>query len=226
MDKGQEQWDRLVNLPEEYEVNPSIAQRAIEELSAQPAEPKKGWFARQWKAIVGVAAVAVLLVGIGIPIYNKLSTPQIIYYEKNDVVYADLENPTAFVNEKGLNILYFDSALSIVSQSATIVETGEFAFLEQETLHMTENGFFDKVVLRSVAKQKAEFSFYQMYTDLTEIQSVRDLSISYALTERVNTGNTQVLARFTYQNAEYFLDITTEEDGVRQLETYVSMLLP
>ncbi len=225
MDKGQKQWDKLINMPQEYEQDPSIAQRAIEEIYASQQQPKKSWFARKWKVLAGACAAVVLALGVGIPLYAKLSTPQIVYYEKSDIIYASVENPIAFVEENKLDILYFDDAVMINTQSAVIIKTEEFAFLEQETLHMSDSGFFDKVILRSVVKKNAEFNFYDEYKNLNETQIIQQNSIRYKIVEKENTGDKRIFARFTYQNAEYFLDIITEQDGVQQLETYVNMLL-
>ncbi len=223
-DKGQERLDKLKGLPQTYEETPSIAQRAIEEI-LQRQKPKQGWLRRRWKAVAACAAAAVVALGVGIPLYYRFSTPQIVYYEENDVAYEEVENPTVFVEEKALNLLHFDTAAMLTTKSATIAQTGEFAFLEQSAVHMNAFGFFDKVTFWAVAKTKAEFSFYDNYQVLDGIKAIKDIDIKYCLRKNYNNDDNQVLAKFTYQKKDYFLDIVTELDGVQQLETYVNMLL-
>ncbi len=228
MNNGQEQWDRLVNMPQSYEVDPSIAQRAMEEIEQRQIQPKKNWLLRYWKAVLtsGVAVVmAVLVVCIGIPLYNKLSAPQIVYYATNDITYEDVENPTVFIEENGINVLYFNEAAMLTSKVAMISETKEFAFLEQNTLHINDEGYFDKVDFWGVAKENAEFNFYKDYTLLSDTYMIGDISVLYQLIEMPTSGNRQVLAKFAYENGTYFLDIVTEQDGLQQLEVYVNMLL-
>ncbi len=224
MDKGQGQWDKLVNMPQEYEENPAIVQKAVEELSQKRAKPKTNWFFRQWKAIVACAAAVVLGVGVGIPLYNKFSTPQVVYYEENDIVYEKVENVDAYMSNKDLNIRYFVGAAVANTRIATIIETEEVAFLEQDTLHMNDFGF-DEVILYSVVKKNVEVKFKDNFEGLSNVHTLADISISYTVFENLNMGNRQILARFSYENADYYLDIVTEQDAIQQLEVYVNMLL-
>lgn len=226
MDKGQQQWDKLINMPQEYENDPSIAQRAIESLQNQP---KENWFMRHRK-IIFACAVSILLVvglglGIGIPLYNKNLPPQIVYYAENNIAYEEVDNPTAFVSEKGWHIRYFAEAKKLTTKAATILDTGEFAFLEQSISCINSIGFFDKIDFWGVGKQNAKFGFYKNFDILLNTHKMGDISISYRLVEMPDTYNRQILARFSYQNCEYFLDIVTELDGIQQLEVYVNMLL-
>ncbi len=225
MDKGQKQWEALINMPDEQERNPALVQRAIAEIQQSQAEPKKSWFARKWKSIASCAAAVVVTATvalcIGIPLLNKNAAPEIVYYERKDISYANVENVDTFIAEKGVDILHFDNALS--TQSAIITQTGELAFLEQDTFQMNETSF-DKVLLRSVVKKNVELVFAESYKNLPETHTLETISIKYQINERP-TNDRQVFAKFTYEQVDYYLDIVTELDGVEQLEVYVRMLL-
>ncbi len=224
MDKGEQRWNKLVALPQEYEPDPSIAQRVIEECSGQQGKPKRSWLARKWKALTASAVAAVLALGIGIPLYVKLSKPTTVYYAVNEVTYEKIENTNAYVAEKGLDILYFGEAAVLNARVATIIETGEIAFIEQDTLHIGEQGF-DKVNFYGVAKKNAKFNFYTEYEIAKDSCTISGLSVIYDILEMPNTFNRRIVARFSYKNKDYFLDIVTEQDGLQQLEVYINMLL-
>ncbi len=227
MDNGQEKWDKLIHLPEEYESNPSIAQSVIEELSqgGTMPTPTKNWFVRKWKIVAACAAAVAAAVCVGIPVYGKLSTPQIVYFEQYELTPESVENPTTFIKENNLDVLYFDNAFQLSTTAATIVKTGELAYIMQESWHLDNDGFLDKVDLEVVIKKNAEFNFYDDYKNLIEKCSVNGVSVQYEILENSDEFNRQVLAKFTYQKKDYFLDIVTELDGVQQLEVYVNMLL-
>ena len=61
--------DRLLNMPEEYEQNPEIAQSVIREMQAKKNACKGAWFFEKWKKLAISAASLVLAVGIFLPIY-------------------------------------------------------------------------------------------------------------------------------------------------------------
>ncbi len=221
---SKEQWEKLINLPNEYEVDPSIAQRAIEEIKQKQAKPKKNWFIRRWKYLASCAALAVAALCFIIPLLNKTPATKIVYYEEYEVTYEVVDNPVAFVAEGKLNICYFEEAATITTKSATITATNEFAFLKQETLHIGDLGF-DKVDLRAVVKENAEFDFYDTYKVLTDNIKISDIIVNYQIFENTANSNRNILAKFSYQKVDYYLEIVTEEDGVKQLEKYVTMLL-
>ncbi len=222
MDKGQGQWDKLVDMPQSYEENSTIAQKAIEELSQRQKQPKKSWFFRQWKVVVACAAALLLGIGIGLPLYKKFTTPQVVYYEGHEIVYEDIENPTKFITQSKIDILYFESPLT--TKSASIAKTGEFAFLEQNALYINEVGF-DQIILRCVAKKNVELNFDRSYKSLNDQHTVAEIDIKYQVYERLDSGDRQILAKFSYEKVDYYLDITTEQDAIQQLEAYVNMLL-
>ncbi len=227
MDKGQEQWEKLIKLPQAREEDSVIAQRAIEEITRQQAQPKqkKNWFMRKWKYLVACGATFALALCVGLPIYlNKPSAPQIVYYAQRDVIYEDVESAEKFVSENALSIRYFSGEAMGTSQSAKIVATGELAFLTQNVMYTTDIGF-DTINFWVVVKKNAEFNFQERYKVMENSRVIKDLTVEYQMAERTETRDTQVLAKFTYQNTDYFLDIVTEGDGAQQLETYVNMLL-
>ncbi len=246
MSKEQEQWEKLVNLPDTYEANPDIAQRAIAELQqrqleeSQKQKRKLPWY----KTALAVVASVAVIVGCGAvishlinnvdtqPIVSSsssnssseiITSPQIVYYDAKELAFQEITDLPAYVAEKGLNVCYFnDPQMTLDSRVATIAESEEYAFISQEGMYAVN---FDKVLLWCVVKKNAEFNFYDSYQNLKDTYIINNITVQYQVWEKEMSGNRQVLAKFTYQENEYFLDITTYGDGVQQLELYMNMLL-
>ncbi len=240
MDKGQGQWEKLINLPNEYERNSDIVQRAIAELERKKS--KKSWFQRKWKPLAACCA-SIAFVGfcLAVPYYSGASQqpilsspsssseidtpPQVVYYDAEQLSYEpiSISELTTYLTEKSMSILHFKTGAVMDNKLASITETNELAFITQDTMQIGVG--FDKVVLWCVVKENAEFSFYDRYEILNSACSVQNMEIQYDIFENTEMQNRQVLAKFTYNDFDYFLDITTEQDGVEQLELYINMLL-
>ena len=73
MSEKKDNWERLMNIPDDYEYDPEIAQRAIEQIEREKAEKqaKKAWWKKQWKPLaISLAACAVAL-AVFIPVYHS-----------------------------------------------------------------------------------------------------------------------------------------------------------
>ncbi len=221
MDK--EKWDKLINMPENSETNTNLAKNAIKQIQGKKDLSKKNWFGLYWKRIVACAVSLVLGIGIGIPIYKALNTPNVIYYETEDIEYSKVENISNFVVENGLSICFYNTSTT-KTQCAIISKTGEVAFIVQDMLYIGAMGF-DKVNLKSVIKQGVKFDFFDAFSGLTNDIAVENISIQYTYRIKENNIENQILAKFNYQNINYYLDIVTEGEPQDCIETYVSMLV-
>ncbi len=228
MDK-KDKWERLISMPEEYESDSSIADRVLEEFAQQSAQKKEGWFAKHWKKLVACVVPVLLVVGIGVPVYTALTKPQpsqppVVYYDNDDVVYSDVTDIATFVEEKNLSVGFFDLSTAR-TQCGVIEETNEVACLFQEVLCVSEIGF-DTIQLNIIFKKNLELDFFKSYIDFTHDTVVDGVSVSYKYSDN-GSGERQILAKFTYQKADYYLDIVTvtESDTVACINTYVGMLI-
>ncbi len=223
MDEHNEQWEKLISMPEEYEHNPSLAERALAEFDESKAQAKKPWFKAHWKKLVACAASLVLLVGIGIPVYNNLTTPPpVVYYGDTDLVFDDISDVSTFVTEKGLPVRYFDVP-RVQAQSGTIKETGKVALLYQKLVYISETGF-DKIELNVLLEKNLTLDFQKEYSRFESKVQVEGIEVEYKMST-TNNGLEGIFAKFSYENADYYLEVVTASEPEACIRTYVGMLI-
>ena len=226
MRKGNEKWEKLIHITDEYVENPNLAAKAIEQIQAKQKIKKRNWFLRSWKYVAACSAAMVVGLCVGIPIYNAMNTPnvpEIIYYETSEIAYEKVSNPNEFVMENELDIHYFNFPTT-KTQGAFIKSTGEFAFLNQDMLYIDDMGF-DEVNLKVVLKKNAEFDFYKRFSTIEQSKTINEVEVQYGTSISDGESEVSFLAKFTYEQAEYYLEISTEGDVLERLELYVNMLI-
>lgn len=232
MSEEKSRWERLTDLPNEYEDNPELAQRAIAIAQSEEPPQKRSWFSLHWKKITAVAASLVTaLVVLGTVFLPKLlsspedtPTPQIIYYADETVRFDSLTDVSAFVQEKGLPIKYF-SLPNTVSKAAVVTATETFAYLQQQAVYIDmANSSFDRLQLQAVVLQNATFDFERDYEQPMATVTYMEMNISYSVNEIINV-QPKVFANFAKNGVEYYLEIQTAGDAVEKIQQYVAMLL-
>ncbi len=223
MDENNKQWEKLISMPEEYEQNSSLADKAIAEIKDRKPQAKKSWFKLHWKKVVACVASLALLVGIGIPVYQNLTTPPpVVYYGDNDLEPTDIFDVSAFVAEKGLGISYFNVP-NIKTQSGTIKETGKVALLYQKLVYVSEMGF-DQIELNVVLEKNLTLDFQEQYFKLNENVTVDNVIVHYKASI-TDDESQQIYAKFIYKNADYYLDVVTVSEPTECISAYVNMLI-
>lgn len=227
MSNGKNKFDRVVNLPEEYEIEPEIAKRAIraiekEEKSVTGRKRSVGLFI----ALSGVSA-ALLFASIFIPLYilkNKpKEPPAIIYYADEQIEANEVLNLEEIVSDNNLNIKFFSDE-NTQSQLATVTETGELAYIEQSTVYIDET-CFDIVNLKIVLKQNTEFAFFRYFEDFTNSVMVDGVISGYNVIAGEFTDKRTLRIKFSYENVGYYYEIQTQDASGKRVETYVKLLL-
>ena len=219
--------DRLLNMPEEYEQNPAIVQSVIREMQAKKNARKKGWFFMQWKKLAISAASLVLAVGIFLPIYFSLiktPTNDIVYYEPTAITLDTVSDLDAFVQENNVQANYFTYPTA-QNKCAKVTETGAIAYLMQDMVYIGANGF-DIVNMKAVVLANSEFEFEKGFEPCNKSLTVNQTGISYIYTSKDTADKINILAKFSYENVKYYLEIETKNIEVENvLEQYVTMLL-
>ncbi len=219
---GKSNWEKLIELPQEYEVNPNLAKNAIAQIQAEQQKPRVSWWVRYRKKLACVLGACVLIVAAFIPVYRFLSTPEIVYYADEKLTVENVDNVSSFVNENALSVCYFDTQTT-VSRYGVIAETGELAYLWQNMLYI-DNGEFDKVYVYAVVMQNATFSFEEDYQNFNSTTAYQEISVSYNMVVDDN-DKSSVLAKFTADGVKYYLEIQTSGDAETKVLQYVAMLL-
>ena len=244
MKEKKDNWERLHEMSEEYEYDPNIVKRAIEQIEKEKSEmateksQKTNWFQKQWKPIAVALATCAVVLAVCIPLYRSFSSPpslnnstsdlgdsssSIIYNEEVKLTIASVEDVKTFVQENELSIKYFDYP-NTINHSAVVEETGEFAYLKQEMLYIGVDGF-DKVTLYSVALTDIEYDFEEFYNGETQTIFIEDILVLYSYKEEIGTNKKEILFKFSYENAEYYLILNTGGEVESKIEQFVAMLI-
>lgn len=219
MHKNQDDWEKLVNITEEYEPNPDLADRVIDKLNRRENAVKFKKPRKLWLGLAASLAVCAIALIVFLPIF--FNNAEIIYYSENDISYASVEDMNKFVEENNLDCKYYSTGL-VTSQVAYIQESNQFAYINQKMTYIDENGF-DFVDLKIVLLDNAQFSFYGKFEELNNTSVVSDISVSY-LIEGLN-NNVTLLVKFDYDNLSYYMEIETVDGGIEKIEQYVTLLL-
>lgn len=238
MSKKKDNWERLMNIPDEYEYDPEIAQRAIEQIEREKAEKqaKKAWWKKQWKPMaISLASCAVAL-AVFIPVYHSFFQSQLevppdsssensstIYYDEESITLNPISDVANYVQTQGLALKYYDYPTTI-NHCALITETNEFAFLRQEMLYIGADGF-DQVNLWSVVMTDADFDFEETFPKTEHEVTVSGIKVDYATKTELNSLERNIQAKFIYQSVDYYLEIVTEGEAEAKIEQYVNMLI-
>lgn len=244
MKEKKDNWERLHEMSEEYEYDPNIVKRAIEQIEKEKSEmateksQKTNWFQKQWKPIAVALATCAVVLAVCIPLYRSFSSPpslnnstsdfgdgssSIIYNEEVKLTIASIEDVKAFVQENELSIKYFDYP-NTIDYSAVVTTTNEFAYLKQEMLYIGADGF-DKVTLYSVALTNAEYDFESLFAGAKYSISVSDILVSYKFKEETGTNKKEIQFKFSCENAEYYLILNTGGEVEAKIEQFVTMLI-
>lgn len=221
MTNRQDDWEKLVHMAEEYEPDPDLAKGAVRELERPPVKKRKKWSLYRW---LSIAACCLVIVGLSVflPVYFS-SRNEIIYYSSDEIERTDIENIESLQIETGLEFYYFTSS-TFRSYIGKILVTGEIAYLEQEGIYLVGNGsYVDIINFKVILLQNADFEFTKTYNDATQSMIVSDVAVSYYIRQGENTSD--CLAKFSFQNVDYYMTITTNKGSADTIANYVELLL-
>ena len=238
---GKNKWEKLTELPEEYQVNPDLARNAIQAIQQEQAQKaqKPSWWKLHWKKMVyGVAACAVC-VGIFVPVYNAYIqpapitssssssssspiTPPPVYYADEKVTTEKIQDVNAFLAEKQVQVKYFSTPMT-TSHVGIIAETQAFAYLYQQLVYMDTMGF-ENIGLYAIVLPNSEFDFEKDYERINNTAIFENITITYGK-EEVGVDNSVVLAKFIYGDVRYYLEIQTTGQAEAKVLQYVQLLL-
>ena len=221
MKNEKDKWEEFKDLPETYETNDNLVPKVKYEIFREKHTKRRF----HWQAIA--ASVTLVAVGFGlfIPVYlsnhKNESEDERKYYKQNELLKSKIEDINFFLEEKGLNILYYKEE-NIISQSWKIVETNELAFISQDMFYRTEEETIDNVSLKVQLKTDCNFEGLNEYNNLPQETYISDIYIEYFINS--SKAGKEIFAKFIYENIPYYLEVeTANETG--KLENYINMLL-
>lgn len=238
MSEKKDNWERLINIPDEYEYDPEIAQRAIEQIEREKAEKqvKEHWFKRHWRPMAVSLATCAVALAVFIPVYHSFFQSQLevppdsssensstIYYDEESITLNPISDVTNYVQTQGLALKYYDYPTTI-NHCALITETNEFAFLRQEMLYIGADGF-DQVNLWSVVMTDADFDFERFFDGFVEEVMILNIPVSYKSKAEAGSVGQEIRVKFNYESVDYYLELTTAGEVEAKIEQYVNMLI-
>lgn len=218
---GKSNWEKLIDLPQEYDVNPNLAKNAIAQIQAEQQKPRVSWWVRYRKKLACVLGACVLIVAAFIPVYRFLSTPEIVYYADEKVTVENVDNVSSLLAEKNVSVCYFDTPMAN-TRYGVIADTGEFAYLWQNMLYV-DGSYFDQIYVYAVVMKNATFEFEKDYDKCSSETIYQEQSVFY--TTIADENKSSVLAKFTADGVKYYLEIQTSGDAETKVLQYVAMLL-
>ena len=239
MDNKKDNWEKLTNLPDEYEHDPELAQRAIEQIEREKAQKqvKEHWFRKHWRPMAVSLATCAVALAVFIPVYHSLYQSQLevpsdnssssanssVYYDEDSITLNAVTDVVNYVQEQSLTLKYFNYPTAI-THGAVVTDTNEFAFLKQEMLYIGADGF-DQVNLWSVVMTDADFDFEGFFSYLDKGVTVSEINVDYKIASVENADRKEILAKFTYESVDYYLELVTAGEVEAKIEQFVNLLI-
>lgn len=219
MANRQDDWEKLVHMTEEYEPDPDLAKGAIRELERPPVKKRKKWSLYRW---LSIAACCLVVVGLSVflPVYFS-SRNEIVYYSSDEIDVTDISDIAEYKLENALDFYYYSGDI-VRSRVGKIVKTNEIAYFEQEAIFL-DGINVDSVRVYIVLLQNADFEFTKTYNDAIQSMTVSDIAVSYYIRQGENSSD--CLAKFSFENVDYYMTITTNNGSADTIANYVELLL-
>ncbi len=235
----QEEWDKLVNMPEGYPQSSELADRAIMKIERE--KQKRNWFQRHWKRLAACAATFVIGFAVGIPVYKALNPTELepptesssegnsseaeppTYMGDGDMELQSISDMPAFLAEHDLSVCYLDGEY-VSYQYSRVKETGEVAYFHMFEMVMTETAV-DHVRVYAAVILNTEFEYHYTYSQLTFTTTVGDIEVKYNKCESTYGNLYAAVAKFIYEDVEYCIDIDSDMEVELALQTYITKLI-
>lgn len=238
MSKKKDNWEKLINHPDEYEHDPEIAQRAIEQIEREKAQKhvKEHWFRKHWRPMAVSLATCAIALAVFIPVYHSLYQSQLevppnssssgnsfVYYDEASITLNEVADVANYVQTQELNLKYY-SYPTVTTHGAVITETNEFAFLTQKMVYVGADGF-DQIKLYSVVMTDADFDFEEFFNEADKEVIVSEIKVDYMTRAELDSARQNIQAKFTYESVDYYLEIVTAGEVETKIEQFVTMLI-
>lgn len=221
MNEGKNSWDKIINLPNEYQVKPDLAENAIEKIKIDEESKRKQ--KRKPLCISLAASLAACFIGLAVflPMYlSSAGSNEKLYYSSESITFSPIEDMSAFVSQSNLDIFYFNNGMS-TNHGAFIIEDNKLAFINQNTVFI-EDGYIEVVDTKIIVLNNVEYYFSAEYEGLPNSVRISDILVYYMIPE---DSKQSCLVNFTQNEITYYMDIDTENHNVETIEKYVTLLI-
>lgn len=232
MDDKRDIIDEIENFKEQFPLNAEDTKKA-EDLTrelyggnASANEEKSDVLASSRKRNIVIWCVSVFLVcalflAIFLPLILRDRKDNLIYYENEQIRPSEVDDIEEFMESNNLKFKYYRGiSLWNVYQANYINEINQLAFIQQEALILSQNGF-DSIILNIVFVE-GNFKKFDDFNELVLETTVNDIQVQYKEAEQVD-GSCILYASFRLDSLVYYLQVTTQS-AEGKLETYIGAL--
>lgn len=231
----EEKWERMINIPNEYNPNPDLAKKALqkhlEKESRKISSDKMvtgGVVARNSGGLVlskksiliillSIIVSAVIILSIVLPICLT-GKQEILIYNDEKLRFEEIEDLQEFSNVNNLDIKFYDKE-NTLTKCAYIVETNQIGYLMQDTIFLNDDGF-DQINLRIKILQNAQFDALVEFDYCNKTINLDNFIINYS--ENYSGEYKRYLACFKVGEFSYYLTLITLNGD---LEWHIKTLL-
>lgn len=219
MANRQDDWEKLVHIAEEYEPDPDLGNRTVRELKCSPVKKRKRWPLYRW---LSIAACGLVVIGLSVflPVFFS-SRNEIIYYSSEDIEMVDVADVAQFQEEYNLSFDFFSRDI-VVTRAGKIIGLEKIAFIKQDVYYFSQAGV-DAIEVYMVLLPNARFNFLENYESISDSMRVEGVEVMYETPD--NNLSSECLAKFSYENVDYYMTITTSNGSTETIENYVELLL-
>ena len=170
---------------------------------------------------VSVFLVCALFLASFLPLVLRDGKNDLIYYNNEQIRFVEVDDIEDFITSNELNFKYYKgTSLSNTYQAGYITETNQLAFIQQESMVITQNGF--DMLGVNVVFIEGRFKEFDDFNELVLETTVNDIQVQYKEAEQVD-GSCILYASFRLDSLVYYLQVTTQS-AEGKLETYIGAL--
>lgn len=221
MNRRENNWEKIVNLPDDYQPNQDLAQNAIKKIKARKINDTKRMHKTVWTSIAASFAVFIVGLSVFLPIYLTASrNNEKLYYSNENVTFSPIEDISGFVAQNNLDIFYFDNNMT-TSHCAYTTDDNKLAFISQSTVFVEES-HIAIVTMKIVLLKNADFYFCVDYNGLTDSLMITGTKVYYLIPD---VEEQLCRIRFTLNNVTYYIDIDSDYYSLETIEKYITLLI-
>ena len=212
-------WDKLINLPNEYtDSNPEIVNSTTKIINVKFGNKKQ--HTKSPYIITAVAIFLTLIIFLTV-FYLTPKKSENVFFDSGVLDAQEINNIEEFKAANNLSFMVFDQDLSTYT-AYKVKETNQFAYIRQDLITLTDYGF-DSISLFIPLIRNASFDFSKSFTDLNKSCQIENITVVYKFYESNNLYYFN--STFMVDKYNYYIEIETQDSQVEPLLKYFEMLI-
>lgn len=212
-------WDKLINLPNEYtDSNPEIVDNTTKIINVK-FENKKQHLKSLY--IITVVAIFLTLIIFLTVFYLTPKKSENVFFDSGALEAQEINNIEDFKAANKLSFMAFDQDLSTYTAYA-VKDSNQFAYIRQDLIILTDYGF-DSISLFIPLIRNASFDFSKSFTNLDKSCQIENITVAYKFYE--NNNLYYFNSTFMVDKYNYYIEIETQDSQVEPLLHYLEQLI-